>query len=192
MPIFVWKFLMSCNERNVFRRLEALAGLLVLALVIAGCTTPSPTRKPVRQEEMTPEMALVYNHGLAKMSGAELGRERMVLVAVPQTPYTQVRMAMLLGHPRVQQDLGKALALLDSVLKSNDPAAVPFHPLARVLADNYIERAKLESQFDKQGLLVKESQRKATELQEKLDSLADIERTLTQRPRATRPDGGKR
>ncbi len=51
------------------------------------------------------------------MTPAELGRKHMVLVAVPQTPYTQVRLAMLsLGHPRVQQDLGKGLALLDSVL----------------------------------------------------------------------------
>jgi hypothetical protein len=190
--IFVWKYLMSCNERNVFRRLATLASLLFFALLIAGCTTPGVTKKPIRVEETTPEAALAYNHGLAKMTAAELGRERMVLVAVPQTPFTQVRMAMLLGHPRVQQDLGKALSLLDSVLKSSDPAASAFHPLARLLADNYLERSRQDSQFDKQGQQLKESQRKASELQEKLDSLADIERTLTPRPRTTRPDGGKR
>ena len=132
---------------------------------------------------------MTYYQGLSRLSGAELGRERMVLVAVPQTPYTQVRLAMLLGHPRIQQDLGKGLALLDSVLKSSDPAAVPFHPLARQVADNYQERLKLESQLDRQGQQLKESQRKASELQDKLDSLADIERTLTPRPRAI---GGKR
>lgn len=166
--------------------------LFFLVLAIAGCTTAPVVKKPVRADEMTPEAALTYNQGLIKMTAAELGRERMVLNAVPQTPYTQLRMAMWLGHPRVQQDLGKALALLDSVLKSSDPAAVPFHPLARLLSDNYVERARLESQLEKQGQQVKESQRKATELQEKLDSLADIERTLTPRPRTTRPDGGKR
>ena len=169
-----------------------LLAVFFLALAIAGCTTVPVVKKPARVDETTPEAALTYNHGLGKMTAAELGRERMVLNAVPQTPYTQVRMAMLLGHPRVQQDLGKALALLDSVLKSSDPAAVPFHPLARLLSDNYIERARLESQFDKQGQQMKESQRKATELQEKLDSLADIERTLTPRSRTTRPEGVKR
>ena len=96
---------------------------------------------------------------------------------------------MLLGHPRVQQDLGKGLALLDSVLKSSDPAAQLFHPLARQVADNYLERLKLEGQVDKQGQQLKDSQRKIGELQDKLDSLADIERTLTPRPRAV---GGKR
>ncbi|MBS1132356.1 MAG: hypothetical protein H6R16_3358, partial [Proteobacteria bacterium] len=39
---------------------------------------------------------------------------------------------------------------------------------------------------------LKDSQRKASELQEKLDSLADIERTLTPRSRTTRPEGVKR
>ncbi|HLO62765.1 MAG TPA: permease [Azonexus sp.] len=146
-------------------------------------------KKPARMDETTPEAALSYYQGLGRMTPAELGRERMVLVAVPQTPYTQVRMAMLLGHPRVQQDLGKGLALLDSVLKSNEPAALPFHPLARQVADNYLERMKLEGQLDKQGQQLKESQRKTSELQEKLDSLADIERTLTPRPHAV---GSKR
>lgn len=176
---------MSSRTENFRRSLCAL--LLVAGL--AGCANVPGGKKPVRLDETTPESALAYYHGLSRLSGAELGRERMVLSAVPQTPYTQIRMAMLLGHPRVQQDLGKGLALLDSVLKSNDPAAVPFHPLARQVADNYQERLKLEGQLDKQGQQLKESQRKAGELQDKLDSLADIERTLTPRPRAV---GSKR
>ena len=51
---------------------------------------------------------------------------------------------------------------------------------------------KLESQLEKQGLLLKDSQRKTTELQEKLDSLANIEQTLIPRPRVISPNGGKR
>lgn len=180
---------MSSNRKKSFSK-PLTTFFLVLA--IAGCTTPPLAKKPVRVDETTPDAALSYNQGLSKITAAELGRERMVLNAVPQTPYTQVRMAMLLGHPRVQQDLGKALALLDNVLKSNDPAAVPFHPLARLLSDNYIERARLENQLDKQGQQMKDVQRKASELQEKLDSLADIERTLTPRSRTTRPEGVKR
>lgn len=181
---------MSSNKKFLPVRWAVLSWVVAFMLVAAGCTTP-PSKK-ARQDETTPEAALVYYHGLSRMTPAELGRERMVLTAVPQTPYTQVRMAMLLGHPRVQQDLGKALSLLDSVLKSSDPAAIAFHPLARAVADNYQERTKLDAQLEKQGLQLKDSQRKATELQEKLDSLADIERTLTPRPPAARPGGIKR
>lgn len=187
----MWKYLMSSNKRFLPIRWAVLSWFAAVMLVVAGCATP-PSKKAARQDETMPEAALVYYHGLSRMTPAELGRERMVLTAVPQTPYTQVRMAMLLGHPRVQQDLGKALSLLDSVLKSSDPAAIAFHPLARAVADNYLERTKLDGQLEKQGQQLKDSQRKATELQEKLDSLADIERTLTPRPPAVRPGGVKR
>ena len=190
-PIFVWKYLMSSKSR-----VNSLAGLAWVAL-LAGCAglpqPQAPVERPaVRVEEQTPEAALRYYQGLGRTTPAELGRERSILAAVPQTPYTQLRLAMFLGHPRVLQDLGKGLALLDGVLKSNDPAAVPFHPLARLLADSYLERMKLEGQGEKLGQQLKDSQRKATELQEKLDGLANIERTLTPRPRAIRPEGVKR
>ena len=128
-----------------------------------------------------------YYQMLQRMTPAQINRERSVLAALPPTPNTQVRTAMVLGHPRGQQDLAKALALLEGVLKSADPAALGLHPLARLLADNYAERQKLETQLEKQGQQLKDSQRKAVELQEKIDSLAEIERTLPQRPRATRP-----
>lgn len=187
---------MSSKYEFTFRNLAVLAWGILFTLAVAGCATVPPGKKPPRAEETTPEAALSYYQGLSRMTPAELGRERMVLVAVQQIPFTQIRMALLLGHPRVQQDLGKALALLDNILKSTDPAAAPFQPLARQIADNYLERQKLESQLEKQGLQLnqqlKDSQRKATELQEKLDSLADIERTLTPRPRTVRPEGVKR
>jgi hypothetical protein len=186
---------MSSNYPPFFRRLAVFIFSLFFGLTVAGCTS-GPLARKLHLEDSSPEAALAYNQSLSRMTPAELGRERSVLVAVPQTPFTQVRMALLLGHPRVQQDLGKGLALLEGVLKSTEPAALSFHPLARQLADNYQERIKLESQLEKQGLLLnqqlKDSQRKAAELQEKLDSLANIEQTLIPRPSAVSPNGGKR
>lgn len=186
---------MSSRLKSFLGPLRALGCGLFYALALAGCTALAD-KKPMRNDDGNPESALVYYQSLARMTPAELGRERMVLAAVPQTPWTQIRMALLAGHPRVQQDLPKAVALLDGILKSSDPAANMFQPLARQLADNYLERIKLEAQLERQGQQLnqqlKESQRKAAELQEKLDSLAEIERTLTPRPRAVRIDGGKR
>jgi len=174
------------------RPLKALVFCIFFALTAAGCAI----LKPQHTDDTSPEAALNYYQSLSRMTPAELGRERLVLTAVQQIPFTQVRMALLLGHPRVQQDLGKGLALLEGILKSTDPAAAPFHTLARQLADNYQERIKLESLLEKQGLQLnqqlKDSQRKTAELQEKLDSLANIEKTLIPRPRAVRPEGVKR
>jgi hypothetical protein len=132
---------------------------------------------------------LVYYQSLGRLTAGELARERTQLSALPQTPNTMIRQAMVIGHPRAGLETGKALALVDSVLKSADPAAAGLLPVARLLADHYTERLRLDAQLERQGAQLKESQRKATELQEKLDGLADIERTLTSPPRSDKPTG---
>lgn len=165
---------------------------VTLLLVLGGCASNAPDPDPDPDPEtsqvtrQTPMSPMDYYQILSRMTPAELGRERMVLSALPHGPNTQIRTAMLLGHPRAPQDLSRALVLLDSVLKSIDPAAIALQPLARLLADNYAERQRIDAHLDRQTQLLKESQRKAAELQEKIDALAEIERTLPQRPRAAR------
>ena len=179
--------------------MSARAALIALQLLVAGCCVAPATAPPsapaastlaaVSDDAGPLSAALGYYQTLQRMTPAQIARERQLLAAMMPTPYTQVRIAMVLGHPRGQPDLARALTLLEAVLKSTDPGAVNLHPLARLLADNYGERQKLEGQLEKQGQQLKDSQRKAIELQEKIDGLADIERTLPQRPRATRPAG---
>ncbi|MGB7502051.1 MAG: permease [Azonexus sp.] len=180
-----------------FRWMAIRGSIFALAVLMAGCVATPPAVPPAAppvtaSEDAGPLPTLAYYQMLQRMTPAQVNRERMVLAALPPTPNTQVRTAMVLGHPRGQQDFTKALALLEGVLKSTDPGSVSLHPLARLLADNYSERQKLETQLEKQGQQLKDSQRKTVELQEKIDELADIERTLPQRPRATRPAGGTR
>lgn len=176
------------------------AAMLVLASLLTACASDPPAVAApatvnvvtVPNDDSGQLTALAYYQSLQRMSPPQLNRERAMMAALPPAPGIQLRMAMLLGHPRGQPDLAKALSLLDAVLKSSDPVAIGLQPLARLLADNFGERQKLEIQLDKQGQQLKESQRKAIELQEKIDGLADIERTLPQRPRATRPGGATR
>jgi hypothetical protein len=192
---------MTNNNNLPGMRFTAAARTSIAALLIllSGCAATPPAATPSAvmpaaaaavSDDAGALPALAYYQMLQRMTPAQINRERLVLAALPPTPNTQVRTAMVLGHPRGQQDFTKALALLEGVLKSTDPAALGLHPLARLLADNYAERQKLETQLEKQGQLLKDSQRKAVELQEKIDSLAEIERTLPQRPRATRSGGG--
>ncbi len=180
-----------------FPCLAGLVSALVFVLALSGCAAPIPEIMPEpRVETAGAEAVLSYYQGLGRMSAAELARESTVLIALRSHPLAQMKMAMLLGHPRAQQDLGKGLALLEGILKSVDPAAQPFQALAREVADNYQERIRLENQLEKQGQQLgqqlKESQRKAAELQEKLDGLADIEKTLIPRARTLRPNGAGR
>lgn len=167
--------------------------LLSSCLLLFACANSGNPRPP-RFDGPGQLPPLAYYQMLSKMGQAELGRERSVLAALPATPNTQLRMAMLLAHPHAPQDLGKAISLLEGILKASDPPSVSLHPLARLLADNYLERQKQEAQLERQGVQLerlgaqlKESQKKAAELQEKIDGLADIERTLPQRLPAERP-----
>ncbi|NJD25463.1 MAG: permease [Betaproteobacteria bacterium] len=179
---------------RALRGLAITAVLLSLVGSLTGCAGGAPVSATVSGsaggDELRPAAPLEYYQMLQRMTGAQLARERQMLAALPGTPLNNLRMAMLLGHPRAQQDLPKALALLDGVLKSSDPAAVALQPLARLLADACSERLRLDTQLDKQGQQLKESQRRVVELQEKIDSLAEIERSLPQRPRQTRPAAG--
>lgn len=160
---------------------------LLLVSFITGCAISPPDERQIAPVEMPgAQPLLAYYQSLQRMPLAEMTRERTTLGSHPSGPGNQLRLAMLLGHPRGPQDLSRALSLLDGVLKSPDPAAQSLQALARLLADNTIERLKLDGQLEKQGVQLKESQRKAVELQDKLNGLADIERTLSPRARTPR------
>lgn len=164
---------------------------LFVTLVLAACATP-----PVAVDEaLTPSMTtpvmvnetamlplLGYAQLINRMSATELARERTVLGAIPKTPITQARLAMLLAQPRAGMDLARALALLEGILKSKTAVAVSLQPLAQLLAAQYSERLRLDALADKSAQQLKDSQARNTELQEKINALADIERSLPVRP----------
>lgn len=182
---------MTTNRASI-RRLPALA-LLAITL-LAGCAMrptvdvpPPPAavanydQSVVRVDESSMLPLLGYQQLLTQLSPQELARERAVLLYIPPTPSAQIRLAMLFGQVRGQIDLPRALALLDKVQKSSSPAAASMHPLARLLATQYQERLRLQSHNERLLLQVTESQRRSGELQDKLDALADIERSLPAR-----------
>ena len=175
-------------------RASKLASLAVLAItLLAGCATrptidvPPPAgvahydEPTVRVDESSMLPLLGYQQLLAQLSPPELARERAVLLFIPPTPSAQIRLAMLFGQTRVGSDLPRALALLDKVLRSGEPAAASIHPLARLLANQYQERLRLQAHNERLLLQVTESQRRSGELQDKLDALANIERSLPSR-----------
>ena len=186
--------------------------LLSCLLLVACATPPEKVERAdtpsVKIDETAMLPLLGYLQLLNRMTPQELLRERSMLTSIPQTPATQVRLALLLGQPRAPTDLGRALSLLDSVLKSSDPVATNLQPLARLLANQYGERQKLQlqneklqvqaeklqiqvdklnAQNEKQAQQLNDSQRQTSELQDKLDALANIERSLPVRTPHTPP-----
>lgn len=181
-------------------RLSGSLPMLLVAALLAACATPPPVDGPTPADTLAPVAVvgrlgggvkvdessmlplLGYAQLLSRMSAVELARERRVLAAIPQSPATQVRLAMLLGQPRGATDLPRALGLLERVQKSGDPAAVSLYPLVQTLTVHYQERQRLQAQNDKLVQQLGESLRRSAELQLKLDALADLERSLPVRP----------
>lgn len=178
--------------------------LVALACVLfAGCSgleslPPSDARLPANIHKPRPAQAesisarqaeelglralLAFYQSSQKLSASEQAKLRTTLAARPQDPFLQVQQAILYGNDRGTAELGRALGLLEAVQKSDEANAVALQPLARLLTDQYAERLKQGTQIDKLGQLARESQRRADQLQEKLDALAAIERSLPTRP----------
>lgn len=184
--------------------------VLISALMLAACASspgmtqdPAPVQvlvaeKNVRIDESAMLPLLGYFQLLLRLTPQELARERTILAAIPQTPPTQLRTAMLLSLSRAPADLVRAQSMVDGLLKSTDPAAVSLFPLARLLSSQYNERQKnqmqnekLTAQGEQLGQQLKDSVRRSAELQEKLDALADIERSLPVRSPPTVPGAAR-
>jgi len=156
--------------------------LLLASLLLAACA--SAPEAPSGDVGGVPG-ALAFQRSLASMDALETARTRGLLAAQPGNPDARIRLALLLAQTKGNNgDLGRAQSVLEPLLKSTDEAARALHPLARLLAEQLAERQRLESQIERQGLQIKEGQRKVQELQEKIDRLAEIERSL---PSAARP-----
>lgn len=97
-------------------------------------------------------------------------------------PCPALQQAIQLGQSR-PPELARASNLLESVMKSTHPDAARLASLARLLHEQYNERLRLEQQL-------REAQRRGDELQEKIDALTAIERSLPARPQPKAGGGG--
>ena len=187
-----------------FSGLSRLVWVLCLSLLLGACAilggrddTPEDARNVDRVSATAGDL-LAYYYSLASMSGQSLARERRLLNQLGADPDVLLRRAMVLGHPRQPNpDLPQARNLLEGLLKKGVEAPElyrlrPLFPMMRQLSDSYGERIRLEKQLTVQTRQMERQyqklltfQRQASELQEKLNGLANIERTL---PRSRVPE----
>lgn len=171
---------------------------VAIAAALAGCASPRKVSADVppppaisRHNGATPALqaALAYHHSIRGMGASELARERPTPSGGNTSPLGQIKQAILLSHPQGNTNLPRALSLLEAINASDKPEAVSLQPLARLLAEQLQERQRLENtaerltqQLERTGQQLKDSQRQGEQLQEKLDALTEIERTLPARP----------
>lgn len=97
--------------------------------------------------------------------------------------------ALALAQSRNPADTARALGMLETLARSPSPEQQPWQPLARLLIARLGEQRRLEEQLERQATQLRDSQKTVQQLNEKLEALKAIERSLTQRaaPPATPP-----
>lgn len=167
-----------------FRCIVVLCGL-----ALSACTT-APERAPPEPEAQNEEAAVRPRSSAEEMplramlafyttnarTPGPAPRER----PLPGDPYIKMQQAIQLGHLR-PPELQRGMNLLASVMKDSNPSAVSLAPLARVLYDQYSERLRLEAERGRFEQQAREAQRRSEQLQEKIDALSAIERSLPSR-----------
>jgi hypothetical protein len=181
--------------------------MALLCLALTACTLnspmpmpPLPAPPPPVVEEVAPPPApppdevgplLSYHQSLRRMSQGEMVKELSGLGLQQRSPRVAVQMGMVLMLTRGNGDLARAQTLLDSVANSTDTEAGPFRLLAQMLSSNCAETRRLSEHIDKLSAQQKDNQRRIDQLNEMLEGLKTIERTLPARPAPGVQGGGK-
>lgn len=166
---------------------KKLSVLMWLLLAMAGCANrvpqaPAATAKQVAMAGTLDDL-WIYHRSLKRLSQQELAHELQALNARQGGAMLAMEKALVLGLTHDSADLVRAQVQLNNVLTASDAEADKFKPLAELLRGNYVEMRRLAENADKANQQSRESQRRLDQLNEKLEALKNIERTLPGTPR---------
>jgi hypothetical protein len=163
-------------------RAGRLAASLGCAAVLAGCALtgvltdvekpePAPWAQAAgRQAGTDVENLVLYHQHIRKLSAAELAREHEAARQTynrDRSAFNRARLAMMLSLPNTPfNDDGRAIDLLDPVVRD---ASGKLHALALMLTSHLQEQRRLSASMH--------------DLQQKLDALRSLERSLIERNR---------
>ena len=176
-------------------RLFFLIGIFAI-LNLAGCNTPPVTHKPIKevikQETVTPAVTsdvdslLQYANYLRKLNANDLTREFETVKQKPKSDSSRMELATLYSVPGLStRDDIKALAILDPLSKETSSSSIK--NLALVMMNFITENKRLEEGLQTTNSKLKDEQKQSAELQQKLEALKSIEKSLSERDRFRKP-----
>lgn len=138
-----------------------------------AAVAPPPVRAPVAADAL-----LDYADRIRNMPAAELAQEIARLGDPQDSAPRLVQLAMALGAARTPANAARAQGLLQRVLGQNQAEAQALHPLARLLLAQSTEARRLEEQLERQNQQVRDAQKRIEQLNDRLEALRAIERSL--------------
>ncbi|WP_157598231.1 MULTISPECIES: hypothetical protein [unclassified Rhizobacter] len=143
---------------------------------------------PVEPADQVSRQILGYHEQLRQMSAADLGNEITRLNAIVSANTAAaptgavIELALALSQQHNGGDVPRAVQLLESVVKTGAPELQPWQPMARLLLARIAEQRRLEDAFNREAAQRRDQQRTLQQLNEKLEALKAIERSMTTRP----------
>lgn len=170
------------------------------AAASAASAAMAPLR-PLDAADLAARRVLAAHDALRRLGPAELAAEIARLqaqlpgAAAAQAPALALELALALAQNRQPGDLARALALLEPIARTPNAAQQPWQPIARLLYSRLAEQRRQEELLERLAAQLRDSQRQTLQLQDKLEALKAIERSLLQRspglppppPGASRP-----
>ncbi len=167
-----------------------LAALLACGLLNA-CAAPRRPAAPVvsaeQQRQQKADQALrewlVLYQRYQGMSPAELAKEATRLGELKRSETVQVQQVMVWSQLRGPGDLARAVQQGDELLKRAESAS--WRPLLQVLQTQWQQQRKQEEQVDRVNAQWKDEKKRADQLNDKLEGMKAIERSLAPKPLPT-------
>ena len=170
--------------------------LAACALLLAGCAA-QPVKQTAVLVQTPPRIVVVadptltellaYQASVRAMSSSELVKAQLELSRADHAPQNTIRRAMLQATLRTPGDLTRAQTLLDSITQASSDEAKLLAPLAQFLSGQYADLRRQDEAVERLNGQVREAQRRNDQLNEKLEALKNIERSLSVRPAAGAP-----
>ncbi len=163
--------------------------ILVITPVQAPVAAPPETL--ATQAAPLPDVVtalLTYSERVRQLNPSDLAAEIAVQGDPGNAPLRQMQLALALMHSPHAVDTARALGLLQRVVGNTSPDATPLKPLARLLGHQLMEQRRLEDSVERQSQQLRENLRRIEQLNDRLEAMRAIERSLTTRPPAA-PNG---
>ena len=127
-------------------------------------------------------VVLAYADRIRGVPAAELAQEIVRLTDGADSATRLVQLAVALAQSRTGGNGVRAQALLQRVLGQSDAEAQALHPLARLLAAQLTEARRADEQAERQNQQLRDAQRRIDHLNDRLEALRAIERSVPSRP----------
>lgn len=159
------------------------------APALAPSTPPSLVRaEPSNAAEAQAAARLLrYADRVRGLTPAELALEIAALGDPGQVPERQLQLSLALLQMNQPVETARALGLAQRVANSLSPESAALKPLARLLAQRLVEHRKIEETLDKQNAQLREQARRIEQLNDRLEAMRAIERSINARPPAAAP-----